>query len=326
LSLTGTTGAGIFITNDGRVGIGTILNPSEKLEVNGNIKQASGFKFITPEIRALDANGLKLYNSSGNGIVINVNGNVGIGTPATSNRLEVAGTVNATSFVGNGSGLTNLPGDNLGNHIATQNIQMNGKWLSGDGGNEGLFVKNDGNVGIGTSNPLAQFEIADIYGPGGMNLKIGNDCFFTDIDLTNTIGLYGCTAGNTSASLKIGSNGVTITGKDGKLGIGTLEPTAMLDVAGKILCGEVEVVNIADWKDCVFSPDYNLQSIENVKDYILQYRHLPDVPSENEVKTNGVNLIEMDAILLQKIEEMTLYIIQLKEEINLLKDNQASLK
>jgi hypothetical protein len=108
LSLTGTTGAGIFITNDGRVGIGTILNPSEKLEVNGNIKQSAGYKMNTQEIRAIDAYGLKLSNSAGNGIVINNSGNVGIGTAATTNRLEVSGTVQATSFVGNGTQLENV--------------------------------------------------------------------------------------------------------------------------------------------------------------------------------------------------------------------------
>lgn len=73
------------------------------------------------------------------------------------------GDVTATSFTGNGSGLTGIIGDNLGNHTATQNLQTNGNWLSGDGGNEGLFVQSDGDVGIGINSPN---EVLEIGGAG----------------------------------------------------------------------------------------------------------------------------------------------------------------
>jgi len=331
LSLFGTSGTGILIANDGKVGIGT-MNPSEKLEVTGNIKQNTGYRTLTPEVRAVDANGLRLSgNSSGQGIVINSSGNVGIGTTPTLNRLEVAGTVNATAFIGNGSGLNNVPGDNLGNHIAMQNIQMNGKWLSNDGGNEGIFINDAGNIGIMTSNLNAQFEIADIYEPGGMNLKIGNDCYFTDIDISNSLGLYGCNQSNTSASLKLGSGGIMITGKDGKLGVGNQNPMAMLDVNGdikatsmtlnnlivttKIEAGEIEVKDLSEWKDCVFEYDYKLISLKETEEYIKQNKHLPGIPSEKEVLENGINVGEMNAMLLQKIEELTLHIIDLDHKI-----------
>jgi len=160
LSLTGTGGTGITVSNTGIVGIGTTSALTEQLEVNGNIKQSDNFKIYTSEVRALDADGLKLSGAfSGLGMVINSDGNIGIGTNPTSNKLEVSGTVNATLFSGNGSGLYSVPGDNLGNHMATQNFIMNGKWLSGDGGSEGVFVKNDGNVGIGI-DPTQKLDVA----------------------------------------------------------------------------------------------------------------------------------------------------------------------
>jgi hypothetical protein len=71
----------------------------------------------------------------------------------------VNGTVNATSFSGDGSLLTNLQGDNLGNHVALQNIQLGSHWLSGDGGSEGIFINANGNVGLNQNTPEYAFDM-----------------------------------------------------------------------------------------------------------------------------------------------------------------------
>ena len=70
------------------------------------------------------------------------------------------------------------------------------------------------------------------------------------------------------------------------------------------------------WPDFVFDRDYELLTLREVKQFIQQNNHLPAVPSEAEVMNSGVNLAEMDAILLQKIEELTLYIIAQQERID----------
>lgn len=69
------------------------------------------------------------------------------------------------------------------------------------------------------------------------------------------------------------------------------------------------------WADYVFAPDYKLRSLGDVENFINENKHLPDVPSEKEVKANGVDVGNMNAILLQKIEELTLYIIEQNKRI-----------
>ncbi|HNW74099.1 MAG TPA: hypothetical protein PKN44_10775 [Bacteroidales bacterium] len=124
-------------------------------------------------------------------------------------------------------------------------------------------------------------------------------------------------------SLMFGGNGLTDIkfSNSGYVGIGTTiaPPTGVkLAVNGKINCKEIEVT-LTGWADHVFNQDYKLRSLYDVENFISQNKHLPDVPSENEVLTNGSNLGQMDAVLLQKIEELTLYMIDLKKENDQLK-------
>lgn len=74
-------------------------------------------------------------------------------------------------------------------------------------------------------------------------------------------------------------------------------------------------VDTDTWSDFVFEPTYKLMSLSEINQYISEHKHLPNVPSESEVKENGVDLLEMNKILLQKVEELTLHMIQLNKEI-----------
>tara|TARA_R110001592_G_scaffold262565_1_gene527706 strand:- start:101260 stop:101799 length:540 start_codon:yes stop_codon:yes gene_type:complete len=84
---------------------------------------------------------------------------------------------------------------------------------------------------------------------------------------------------------------------------------------------KVDIANKAGWADYVFEKDYNLLSIEELKEYIHKNKHLPGVPSSSEVVENGLELAESNRILLEKIEELNLHIIALNDRLSILEAN-----
>ena len=102
----------------------------------------------------------------------------------------------------------------------------------------------------------------------------------------------------------------------GNIGIGTENPGNKLDVNGTIRAKEVRVES--SWADFVFDKGYNLQNLSEVELFINEHKHLPDVPDVKSVEKNGVNLGEMNALLLKKIEELTLYAIKQNKKIEAL--------
>lgn len=138
---------------------------------------------------------------------------------------------------------------------------------------------------------------------------------------------------------------------DGKVGINTNNPTARLTVNGNVLIGDPATISIpnanyklfvetgiltekvkvalettADWADYVFQKDYQLMPLKQVENYIDLNGHLPGVPSAEEVKENGIDVAKMDAKLLEKIEELTIYVIELKKENEAIKAELEQLK
>ncbi|URM35532.1 hypothetical protein [Flavobacterium anhuiense] len=103
---------------------------------------------------------------------------------------------------------------------------------------------------------------------------------------------------------------------DGNVGIGVTLPKNKLDVNGTIHSKEVKV-DMTGWSDFVFKKEYNLPTLEEVEKHIAEKGHLENIPSEEEVLKNGINLGEMNSKLLQKIEELTLYLIEQEKKSNL---------
>lgn len=108
---------------------------------------------------------------------------------------------------------------------------------------------------------------------------------------------------------------------NGKTGIGVPNPEYMLDVNG-VIRGCEFVVEETAWCDYVFGDDYNLTSLDSLRTYIKENKHLPNVPTTEQVEQEGVKLSEMNILLLQKVEEMTLYILELEERITELEKNE----
>jgi len=105
---------------------------------------------------------------------------------------------------------------------------------------------------------------------------------------------------------------------NGNVGIGTASPYYKLDVAGIVRAREV-VINLNTGADFVFDEDYQLRPLSEVERFITANKHLPEIASESEMIENGVGMAEMQIKLLQKVEELTLYVIQQQKEIEELK-------
>lgn len=213
------------------------------------------------------------FPSSG---IWNTVGNVGIGITAPTAKLHVVGTsyLNGqitTSLSGSGNRClyvdasgnvsakgvdcgTATGGDNMGDHSATQNIKLNSYWLSGDGGNEGIFVKSDGNVGVGTTNPVTLVDAERTNAGGDVALNLQNNSTAAGSTATITVGGSGSlnsylqhntntgvlTVGN--EQWPFGSNRIDFTVRNssaafvtplsvvstGNVGVGTTNPTAAL--------------------------------------------------------------------------------------------------
>lgn len=108
------------------------------------------------------------------------------------------------------------------------------------------------------------------------------------------------------------SNATNTFPTTGNVGIGTNTPSNALDVKGTIRAEEVVVQT--GWSDFVFEDDYQLRTLDEVAVFIAKKGHLPEIPSAEEVAANGVTLGQMNAKLLQKLEELTLYLLDLQEQ------------
>jgi len=133
-----------------------------------------------------------------------------------------------------------------------------------------------------------------------------------------------------NANIQSWGNGAStyLTINQGNVGIGTATPNTKLAVNGKIRAHEIKV-EIANWPDYVFAKDYQLPTLLETEKYIKTRGRLPGIPSVEDVKVNGVDLGDMNSKLLQKIEELTLHLIEKEKELNnqkqLLLEQQKSL-
>jgi hypothetical protein len=137
------------------------------------------------------------------------------------------------------------------------------------------------------------------------------------------------TATNRDGSLTLFDNSqenksVYVT-KKGNVGIGLKNPQDKLEVNGQIHARSVKI-DIKNWADFVFKEGYDLPRLRAIESYINKQGHLPDVPSAQNVTENGIELGEMQKILLQKVEELTLYLIEQDKEIEKLKKELTRLK
>jgi hypothetical protein len=130
--------------------------------------------------------------------------------------------------------------------------------------------------------------------------------------------------------LQIGvNNSVALTlSSSGNVGIGTTSPSEKLSVEGNmsangfITTKKITVTQLG-WSDYVFKKEYKLRSLESLEAFINQNKHLPEVPTAKEVKAKGISVGDNQALLLKKIEELTLYVIDLQKQLNTFKNKKS---
>ncbi|MEJ5092110.1 hypothetical protein GEO21_18935 [Sphingobacterium faecium] len=301
----------------------TRYNPSLPSDYNGVLKfnfktgSAIGFPFITYAYTlglrgwADDSGGPshefaflpdKLYLRSGTTgggwkawrelLISNTAGNYGIGTETPGEKLDIA---NGYLKIGNTS---------YGNY--EQSSPRNYSTFGGDG--HGSLIVGSNVMIENLSTNFSKLKIANshqtmagaaIVIPGNGQNNQGSIIFHTSAPAV------------TQADKPFDSPRMIIDAA-GNVGIGTISPQELLSVKGNIRAHQIKV-ETANWPDYVFHDDYNLKSLDFVEKFIQSNGHLPDVPKAEIVEKDGYSLNEMDKILLKKIEELTLYLIQEKK-------------
>ena len=182
-----------------------------------------------------------------------------------------------------------------------------------------------GKIGIGNvKSPKAKLHMrSDSNEDAGVILESGKSAYIQFLNDKNRI------SAKSDAGLSIMSKDSNINFEakqlvmDAKVTInisGLLkESDYALAVPQGIMTNKVMVKEVSEWYDDVFNDDYDLLTIDNVERYIAENGHLPDIPSEHDVFQSGYDMVEMDGLLLKKIEELTLYTIELN---NLIKSQQ----
>ena len=257
--------------------------------------------------------------------------NSGMGRNALfSNTLGSSNAgIGVNSLYSNVNGSNNLA-------IGTSSLRSNVSGSSNSGiGVNALFSNTTGtnNIGIGSS--------ANYYNNGGSNnTLIGTEAGRGTAAHSKSGNVFiGYQAGynETGSNLLYIDNSNTsdplIYGNfnTDQVGIGTSivpsDPTYKLAVAGKLISEEVRVLlQSTGWPDYVFKADYNLRSIEEVESFINDNGHLPNIPSAEVVEKEGILLGDMNKNLLEKIEELTLYMIQTNKDVKELQSENAKLK
>lgn len=346
------------ISKDGEVGIGTD-NPVANLDVrgNGNVAQFGnsvyedqyisirdytngGMLGITPtddggafQLQAGNNKGMRFMvdgNSTGSGWSSGINameitrdGKIGINTTTPGNTLHVSSVDHGglslespnqkNSFISfleqNSSNVAELKGglawipNSSGMALDTY-----------DGGDIFLRTINGGQVGIN----------ATTLEPNSA-LTVGGRVTATEFYLESGLPFM---------SSPWTANASDISFDTGNVGIGVTSPTEKLEVDGNTLIqGDLEAMKVVvtanpggGWPDYVFEPEFKLRSLSEVEAFVKDNKHLPEVPSAKDVAANGIDLGSMDATLLKKVEELTLYMIEMDKQIQKLKEENKELK
>lgn len=315
------------LTSAGFLGIGTD-NPTERLHVQGamrvtdlsgtgdrNVIVDSQGKFKIGTLGSGDTdwveNATEVYNNTHN---------IGIGTSAPSTKLTILGNENDGTTAALRIGTPGTPPFFSdwnamlldGNEIDVVHATLGESSLDLQENSAGnvTLVKGGGKVGIGME-PSSKLTI---LGPDNDGIVAGLE--IRSIGGEQVMLIDGNEIDALTGNLHLNAN----SGRP--MSIGTLQVANgyALTVKGKVMAEEMRVQLQANWPDYVFAGDYDLMPLKELANYIDTHSHLPNIPSARIAEDQGIELGEMNRRLLEKVEELTLYILQQQREIDELRE------
>ncbi|MEO8146882.1 MAG: hypothetical protein ABI723_04545 [Bacteroidia bacterium] len=235
----------------------------------------------------------RLYNGGYNFVVDNT-GKVGLGTvtPA-ANRLDVAGVSSSEPVVNVNNATTGINVDIRGIQVSSVTNPGYGFGLQATGGYMGVYGYADASTYTGGA--------FGVYGYAGGSSSVGT-----------RYGVYGYAYGGADNwggyfPVKTYASELRVGGTQGATGY-------VAAINGKLIATEVRVELQASWPDYVFSKEHKLMPLEDLEEHVTTEKHLPGIPSACDVEDNGIMLGEMQTKTIEKVEELTLYLIQLNKE------------
>jgi len=315
-----TTSSPNIYYNTGSVGIGT-TTPLSLLHITGNVGAADILRL--GNVDATDGRTTILFTSSKGPQSWQFGENPGGGAglfglrDMTTSGLPIRFVVNTSGYFGIGTAapvsLLNVSGSGS-NANAILDIQ------SSDAGARGTLIR------TGFYGYTSQDNSGNYFQSWGMRLNGADNLWYraytaannylpyTELTTGGTIVFGGAVSNLTTDANPTLNPSMTINVGNGNVGIGSVNPQNKLDVNGTIHSKSV-LVDLNGWSDYVFKKDYQLLPLSEVKTYIDQNQHLPGIPSEQEMIKNGLNVSEMNKVLMKKVEELTIYLIQKDEEL-----------
>ncbi len=316
----------LYISNLNTLNAGYNVNGNSQIYINnvGYLNGATQFR--------------DLYVNNGKGSTIAFfqggSGNVGIGTTNPSNTLEIKGAANQLRLTSTGTeaDIRYVPTSGHAWQVGVAPTAPNSFQFYEEGANiSQLTIKEGGNVGLGTTTPINQLTLTKdlgiqcaanvnahkLYASPSNTRTIRFDCSSTD----STGGWEFYNSNNSKSLMYVRQSGI--------VSIGTTYSNSAykLAVGGKIIAEEVLVKLQSDiWPDYVFKKEYKMKTLNDLEKYVNTNNHLPGIPSANEVKKEGISIGEMQTKQMEKIEELTLYMLQMNKEIQNLKAENIELK
>lgn len=277
---------------------------------------------------------------------INRTGNVGIGTFTPKSKLDLGGNFAFDAAAPNKISLYWQANNNYyGFGISPGSLDYftagHHRFLAFDAAGtlkEAFYIGQNGNVGIGTTAPKSRLDLAGGFGaPGdapnkinlywqssnnyyGFGVSAGNLDYFS----SGTHRFHAFDAGGTlRETFSIGQSGNVVIGTPTPAA-GVTQGNYKLNVWGPARANEI-VVNTTG-ADFVFADNYRLRPLKEVEQFITANNHLPEIPSAKEMQENGMAVGELQTKLLQKVEELTLYVIEQNKQLQELKEENQELK